>query len=84
MRYGKTEGGLKMDLNEGGFGVVAVGIRRGYSTTLHRKLDFTSPTEYRPTNFKMLIYLFLFRPLGPESLLLRGARLKNTKEIFGL
>ncbi|NWS44684.1 AT11B ATPase, partial [Probosciger aterrimus] len=26
----------------------------------------------------------LFRPLGPESLLLRGARLKNTKEIFGV
>ncbi|XP_054838538.1 phospholipid-transporting ATPase IF isoform X4 [Eublepharis macularius] len=24
------------------------------------------------------------RPLGPESLLLRGARLKNTKEIFGV
>lgn len=24
-----------------------------------------------------------FRPLGPENLLLRGARLKNTKEIFG-
>lgn len=23
------------------------------------------------------------RPLGPENLLLRGARLKNTKEIFG-
>lgn len=34
--------------------------------------------------FYMLICLFLFRPLGPESLLLRGARLKNTKEIFGL
>uniref|UniRef100_A0A8D0KRC0 P-type ATPase C-terminal domain-containing protein n=1 Tax=Strix occidentalis caurina TaxID=311401 RepID=A0A8D0KRC0_STROC len=32
----------------------------------------------------MLICLFLFRPLGPESLLLRGARLKNTKEIFGV
>uniref|UniRef100_A0A669D4N3 Phospholipid-transporting ATPase n=1 Tax=Oreochromis niloticus TaxID=8128 RepID=A0A669D4N3_ORENI len=26
----------------------------------------------------------LYRPLGPENLLLRGARLKNTKEIFGL
>uniref|UniRef100_F7DQ04 Phospholipid-transporting ATPase n=1 Tax=Ornithorhynchus anatinus TaxID=9258 RepID=F7DQ04_ORNAN len=26
----------------------------------------------------------LYRPLGPESLLLRGARLKNTKEIFGV
>lgn len=26
----------------------------------------------------------IVRPLGPESLLLRGARLKNTKEIFGL
>uniref|UniRef100_A0A8C6TYP7 Phospholipid-transporting ATPase n=1 Tax=Neogobius melanostomus TaxID=47308 RepID=A0A8C6TYP7_9GOBI len=25
-----------------------------------------------------------FRPLGPENLLLRGARLKNTKEIFGV
>lgn len=24
-----------------------------------------------------------YRPLGPENLLLRGARLKNTKEIFG-
>lgn len=23
------------------------------------------------------------RPLGPENLLLRGARLKNTREIFG-
>uniref|UniRef100_A0A452R1X7 P-type ATPase C-terminal domain-containing protein n=1 Tax=Ursus americanus TaxID=9643 RepID=A0A452R1X7_URSAM len=27
---------------------------------------------------------WLKRPLGPESLLLRGARLKNTKEIFGV
>ncbi|XP_062960470.1 phospholipid-transporting ATPase IF isoform X8 [Cynocephalus volans] len=26
----------------------------------------------------------IVRPLGPESLLLRGARLKNTKEIFGV
>uniref|UniRef100_A0A8C3SAH7 Phospholipid-transporting ATPase n=1 Tax=Chelydra serpentina TaxID=8475 RepID=A0A8C3SAH7_CHESE len=26
----------------------------------------------------------LYRPLGPESLLLRGARLKNAKEIFGV
>uniref|UniRef100_A0A7N9ALK6 Phospholipid-transporting ATPase n=1 Tax=Mastacembelus armatus TaxID=205130 RepID=A0A7N9ALK6_9TELE len=26
----------------------------------------------------------LYRPLGPENLLLRGARLKNTKEIFGV
>ncbi|XP_014638638.1 PREDICTED: probable phospholipid-transporting ATPase IF isoform X1 [Ceratotherium simum simum] len=26
----------------------------------------------------------ILRPLGPESLLLRGARLKNTKEIFGV
>uniref|UniRef100_A0A4W4FXJ8 Phospholipid-transporting ATPase n=1 Tax=Electrophorus electricus TaxID=8005 RepID=A0A4W4FXJ8_ELEEL len=26
----------------------------------------------------------LIRPLGPENLLLRGARLKNTKEIFGV
>uniref|UniRef100_A0A674MVY9 Phospholipid-transporting ATPase n=1 Tax=Takifugu rubripes TaxID=31033 RepID=A0A674MVY9_TAKRU len=25
-----------------------------------------------------------FRPLGPENLLLRGARLKNTKEIYGV
>uniref|UniRef100_A0A8C5T8P1 Phospholipid-transporting ATPase n=1 Tax=Malurus cyaneus samueli TaxID=2593467 RepID=A0A8C5T8P1_9PASS len=31
-----------------------------------------------------MLRLFLFRPLGPESLLLRGARLKNTKEIFGV
>uniref|UniRef100_A0A8C4U214 Phospholipid-transporting ATPase n=1 Tax=Falco tinnunculus TaxID=100819 RepID=A0A8C4U214_FALTI len=42
------------------------------------------PTKYKPTSFKMRICLFLFRPLGPESLLLRGARLKNTKEIFGV
>lgn len=29
-------------------------------------------------------FTFLFhRPLGPENLLLRGARLKNTREIFG-
>uniref|UniRef100_A0A4W6C601 ATPase phospholipid transporting 11B (putative) n=1 Tax=Lates calcarifer TaxID=8187 RepID=A0A4W6C601_LATCA len=27
---------------------------------------------------------FYVRPLGPENLLLRGARLKNTKEIFGV
>lgn len=39
-----------MDLNEGGVGVVAVGIHRGCRTTLHRKQDFTSPTEYRTTN----------------------------------
>uniref|UniRef100_A0A3Q1JPD2 Phospholipid-transporting ATPase n=1 Tax=Anabas testudineus TaxID=64144 RepID=A0A3Q1JPD2_ANATE len=26
----------------------------------------------------------LYRPLGPENLLLRGARLKNTKEIYGV
>uniref|UniRef100_A0A6Q2XI84 Phospholipid-transporting ATPase n=1 Tax=Esox lucius TaxID=8010 RepID=A0A6Q2XI84_ESOLU len=32
----------------------------------------------------LLIYHFLIRPLGPENLLLRGARLKNTKEIFGV
>lgn len=31
----------------------------------------------------MLLVIFPPRPLGPESLLLRGARLKNTKEIFG-
>uniref|UniRef100_A0A8C1WZC0 Phospholipid-transporting ATPase n=1 Tax=Cyprinus carpio TaxID=7962 RepID=A0A8C1WZC0_CYPCA len=36
-----------------------------------------------------VVYLFIFlvipfRPLGPENLLLRGARLKNTKEIFGV
>lgn len=32
------------------------------------------------------LFFFLYtscRPLGPENLLLRGARLKNTKEIFG-
>lgn len=40
--------------------------------------------KYRTADVYMLICLFLFRPLGPESLLLRGARLKNTKEIFGL
>uniref|UniRef100_A0A8C5T6R9 Phospholipid-transporting ATPase n=1 Tax=Malurus cyaneus samueli TaxID=2593467 RepID=A0A8C5T6R9_9PASS len=38
---------------------------------------------YRTADVYML-RLFLFRPLGPESLLLRGARLKNTKEIFGV
>lgn len=26
----------------------------------------------------------IVRPLGPESLLLRAARLKNTKEVFGV
>lgn len=31
----------------------------------------------------LLFFVNLFRPLGPENLLLRGARLKNTKEIFG-
>uniref|UniRef100_A0A673JEU5 Phospholipid-transporting ATPase n=1 Tax=Sinocyclocheilus rhinocerous TaxID=307959 RepID=A0A673JEU5_9TELE len=52
------------------------------------------------TNLKVCVFLFvyfymylfvylyfwviLFRPLGPENLLLRGARLKNTKEIFGV
>uniref|UniRef100_A0A8C6NZE9 Phospholipid-transporting ATPase n=1 Tax=Nothobranchius furzeri TaxID=105023 RepID=A0A8C6NZE9_NOTFU len=30
------------------------------------------------------IFYFTIRPLGPENLLLRGARLKNTKEIFGV
>lgn len=34
--------GLKVDLNEDGVGVVAVGIHRGCRTALHRKLDFTS------------------------------------------
>lgn len=37
--------------------------------------------------FFLCIYIVLFclyvRPLGPENLLLRGARLKNTKEIYG-
>uniref|UniRef100_A0A4W4FUV6 Phospholipid-transporting ATPase n=1 Tax=Electrophorus electricus TaxID=8005 RepID=A0A4W4FUV6_ELEEL len=33
-----------------------------------------------PTRF----FCSLIRPLGPENLLLRGARLKNTKEIFGV
>lgn len=32
----------------------------------------------------LCLCVFFPRPLGPESLLLRGARLKNTKEIFGL
>lgn len=32
----------------------------------------------------ILGFLYIhFRPLGPENLLLRGARLKNTKEIYG-
>uniref|UniRef100_A0A672IM75 Phospholipid-transporting ATPase n=1 Tax=Salarias fasciatus TaxID=181472 RepID=A0A672IM75_SALFA len=30
------------------------------------------------------VVYFYVRPLGPENLLLRGARLKNTKEIFGV
>uniref|UniRef100_A0A8C1ZQL9 Phospholipid-transporting ATPase n=1 Tax=Cyprinus carpio TaxID=7962 RepID=A0A8C1ZQL9_CYPCA len=43
---------------------------------------------YSIFKFYLYVYLyilvFLFRPLGPENLLLRGARLKNTKEIFGV
>lgn len=31
-----------------------------------------------------VVFVCLYvRPLGPENLLLRGARLKNTKEIYG-
>uniref|UniRef100_A0A3B4DAQ0 Phospholipid-transporting ATPase n=1 Tax=Pygocentrus nattereri TaxID=42514 RepID=A0A3B4DAQ0_PYGNA len=36
------------------------------------------------TEVYLTIFHVLFRPLGPENLLLRGARLKNTKEIFGV
>uniref|UniRef100_A0A8D3E103 Phospholipid-transporting ATPase n=1 Tax=Scophthalmus maximus TaxID=52904 RepID=A0A8D3E103_SCOMX len=32
----------------------------------------------------IFLVFFHVRPLGPENLLLRGARLKNTKEIFGV
>lgn len=42
------------------------------------------PTWY--SHIHLFLHLCLFsvvRPLGPENLLLRGARLKNTKEIFG-
>uniref|UniRef100_A0AAX7UHS9 Phospholipid-transporting ATPase n=1 Tax=Astatotilapia calliptera TaxID=8154 RepID=A0AAX7UHS9_ASTCA len=40
------------------------------------------PDLYR---YRCIFLLFVFvRPLGPENLLLRGARLKNTKEIFGV
>lgn len=40
------------------------------------------------STFYSHIHVFKFaslfhRPLGPENLLLRGARLKNTREIFG-
>uniref|UniRef100_A0A4W5NSK5 Phospholipid-transporting ATPase n=1 Tax=Hucho hucho TaxID=62062 RepID=A0A4W5NSK5_9TELE len=33
---------------------------------------------------KLLCCICFIRPLGPENLLLRGARLKNTKEIYGV
>uniref|UniRef100_A0A9J7ZCM8 Phospholipid-transporting ATPase n=1 Tax=Cyprinus carpio carpio TaxID=630221 RepID=A0A9J7ZCM8_CYPCA len=34
--------------------------------------------------YSFIFLVIPFRPLGPENLLLRGARLKNTKEIFGV
>jgi len=47
VRCGKRGRELKMDQNEGGVGGVVVGIHRRYRTTVHRKLDFVSLTEYR-------------------------------------
>uniref|UniRef100_A0A8C9YTG9 Phospholipid-transporting ATPase n=1 Tax=Sander lucioperca TaxID=283035 RepID=A0A8C9YTG9_SANLU len=46
------------------------------------------PNPIIATSIFLCIYVvfvcFYVRPLGPENLLLRGARLKNTKEIFGV
>lgn len=57
VRCGKGAGGLKMDVNADKVGVVVVLIHRRYRTTLHRKLYFTSPTEYR-TIFKCCYVCF--------------------------
>lgn len=39
--------------------------------------------KQKKTQQLIAVLSVVFRPLGPENLLLRGARLKNTREIFG-
>lgn len=42
-----------------------------------------STVFYSHAHFSKIHSCLFQRPLGPENLLLRGARLKNTREIFG-